>query len=211
MDKLINVVIKIQEIIKKSGQYGQIAKIKGDDNHTYTVYEQKKDGSTSVAWELMDSLGIGDSVQVAYAEKEGEYEGKKYISRIVRNFDFDIGNGVQNAQMNNQPSPAQTTPSVANNASQSESRDEFSRRLGIQGHINALLSNPNYYNPDNSPTIALLVKEAIAVEDEAEKQLNPSSFRQAVQAKAPHIVDDELPVIQQGEGLSPEEVEDIPF
>jgi hypothetical protein len=53
------------------------------------------------------------------------------------------------------------------------------------------------------------VKEAIAIEDEAEKQINPSKFRQAVQDKAPQVVEDELPVIQvENDGI---DVESIPF
>ena len=56
-------------------------------------------------------------------------------------------------------------------------------------------------------SITTIVKWAIQIEDEAEKQLNPSSFRQAVQRHAPQVAED-LPVIQQEEDIS---VEDIPL
>jgi hypothetical protein len=60
---------------------------------------------------------------------------------------------------------------------------------------------------ESGVSISDLVKEAIAIEDEAEKQLNPSPLRQAVQAHAPSVLDEDLPVIQQEENLG----EDIPF
>jgi hypothetical protein len=40
-----------------------------------------------------------------------------------------------------------------------------------------------------------IVRLAIQIEDEAEKQLNPSAFRQTVKRVAPQVVE-ELPVIQ---------------
>ena len=45
------------------------------------------------------------------------------------------------------------------------------------------------------------MREAIASEDEAEKQLNPSALREAVPRHAPKVVlpDEDLPVIQQEE------------
>lgn len=66
---------------------------------------------------------------------------------------------------------------------------------------NALLSNPSYYASDVSPDITALIREAIAIEDEAEKQLNPSALRQAVQRYAPKVIlpEEDLPVTQQDE------------
>lgn len=96
-------------------------------------------------------------------------------------------------------------------ASQVHSSDAFGRRLGVQGHINALLSNPTIcdWNIDG-PIVAKefvpkVIRLAIQIEDEAEKQLNPSPLREAVTRHAPSVVD-ELPVIQVDEDL-----DSIPF
>ena len=77
------------------------------------------------------------------------------------------------------------------------SRDEFSRRLGIQGHLNALLSNPNLYGGKDILGYSVIVGLAIQIEDELEKQLNPSPVRKALEKTNPNFFKQELPTIQQ--------------
>ncbi len=57
-----------------------------------------------------------------------------------------------------------------------------------------------------SPSISALIAEAIALEDEAEKQLDPSLLRQVVERHAPRVVlpEDKLLPIQR------DDVSDIP-
>ena len=202
-DKLINQVIQLTSKEEKLGKFGPMMKIKDEKGLTYTVYKTKKDGSVSVAWEQLQTLNLGDMVQVSFAEDTGDYEGKPVTYRTVRAFNADIGNGVANSS-----AQAKSSNPEANRGQSERSGDAFGRRLRVQGHINALLSNTEYYSPNNTITVANLVKEAIAIEDEAEKQLAPSSFRQAVRAKAPQVVEEDLPVIQQGDDT---DVEDIPY
>jgi hypothetical protein len=123
---LLNATIEIVEMSDKKGQYGLIKKIKGKDiesgqTNTYTVYDKKKDGSISAAWSQIQSITVGDTVQVGYAEQQGTMDdGKPFTSRIVRNFNKDIGNGVRQYQ-SSQPTKSPNTGQ--NTASQSEPRD----------------------------------------------------------------------------------------
>ena len=93
-------------------------------------------------------------------------------------------------------------------------RDEFSRRLGIQGHLNALLSNPNVYHHslvEDPVDINSLIKRAIQIEDELEKKLTGpvKSVKPGISFGGPTIPfnadDDEIPTIQQ------EDLSGIPF
>ena len=213
-DKLVNAVIQLSSKEEKLGKFGPMMKLKDEKGLTYTVYKNKKDGSVSVAWEQLQTLNLGDMVQVSFAEQTGDYEGKSVTYRTVRAFNLDIGNGVANSSAQEKSSNSEAPRASGRvlisepNGSYEARNEAFGRRLGIQGHINALLSNPNYYDSEG-PSISDLVKEAIAIEDEAEKQINPSKFRQAVQDKAPQVVEDELPVIQvENDGI---DVESIPF
>ena len=101
---LLNATIEVMEMSDKKGQYGFIKKIKGKNietgqANTYTVYDKKKDGTTSTAWSQLSEINVGDTVQVGYAEQKGTMQdGTPYTSRIVRNFNKDIGNGVRQYQ-----------------------------------------------------------------------------------------------------------------
>src|SRR5262249_14024142 len=132
-DKLINAVIQLSSKEEKLGKFGPMMKIKDEKGLTYTVYKNKKDGTVSVAWEQLQSLSLGDMVQVSFAEDVGDYEGKPVTYRTVRAFNPDIGNGVANSS-----SLAKSSNSGQHTASQGHSNDAYGRRLGIQGHINAL-------------------------------------------------------------------------
>jgi hypothetical protein len=114
MSDLLNKVIQIASKEEKPGPFGPMVKIKDQDGKTYTVFKTKKDGTTSVAWDGMPA--VGDTVQVGYAEEDGEYEGKAFKRRTVRSFNADIGNGVANTEKQ------RSEPSTA---SQSQSDDKF--------------------------------------------------------------------------------------
>lgn len=203
MDKLINAVIKLQEVSKKSGQYGQIAKIKGDDNHTYTVFEQKKDGSISAAWEQLGGLQLGQSVQIGYVENPGTFtdketgQTKNYISRIIRVFNTDIGSGVQNHE--NRSSQGQIGVSDAK-------PDNFGLRLAIHGMVNGLLAGGN-----TPQQVSGLLPDLFRLEEDIEIRLNKPVSMNTAEAKINKFSDgspvDDLPEIQQ-EDIN---VEDIPF
>lgn len=96
MSDLSNKVIQVASKEEKAGPFGPMVKIKDQDGKTYTVFKNKKDGTTSVAWEQMPA--VGDTVQIGYAEEDGEYEGKPFKRRTARSFNSDIGNGVANTQ-----------------------------------------------------------------------------------------------------------------
>jgi hypothetical protein len=103
-----------------------------------------------------------------------------------------------------------------------QEKEAFGRRLGVQGHINALPSNPVVYTArEDGIDYLTLVHLALKIEDEAEKQLNPSAFRQQVQKVAPSVVApdiqemadqmaNELSTIQQGDDMDAL-VESVPF
>ena len=206
-DKLINQVIQLSSKEEKLGKFGPMMKIKDEKGLTYTVYKTKKDGSVSVAWEQLQSINVGDMTQVSFAEDIGEYEGKSVTYRTVRAFNPDIGNGMTNAAAQGK-SPHSEAPTH----SQGASRDPHGRLLGVHGIVDGLVANPSFYGPDSGVTHADLVKEAIAIDDEIEKQLNPSKLRQTVQAKAPRVFEEELPVIQQEEDDGFDDLaESIPF
>src|SRR5215208_938853 len=133
MNQLINATISIVEMSDKKGQYGLIKKIKGKNletgqTNTYTVYDKKKDGSISAAWTQLQDIQVGDTVSVGYAEQAGTMQdGTPFTSRIIRNFDKDLGEGRKNYTQSNPAPQAQSTSQRANIAPSGVSRDEFSR------------------------------------------------------------------------------------
>jgi hypothetical protein len=178
-----------------------VVKIKDEKGLSYSFFMKKQDGTISKAYEGYQAFQLGDTVEIHFSEQEKSYEGKPYTLRNIAFFGDKVSGSA----------PVETARGEAPTQSQGPSgsgpQTEFGRRLGVQGHINALLSNPSYYTPGGA-TISALVSEAIAIEDEAEKQLNPSAFRQQVQRVAPKVVEEELPTIQQGGDF---DGEDIPF
>jgi hypothetical protein len=198
--QILNATITIEEIVDK----GKKISIKGNSGrvHTYSIWKTKQDGSDSATYSQFKNMGlhVGSTVMVGYVidEYDTEINGvpKRIQSKKIINF----------RETNETPSQTASRQESSNlghsGASQRGSSDAFGRRLGVQGHINALLSNPNYYSPvgDTMLSIPDLVREAIAVENEAEKQLLPEAIR-------PTNLTEDLPVIQQDEV----DVSDIPF
>src|ERR1043166_7630669 len=181
---------------------GLTVKIKDSNNpKTHWVvwkadYENKDQDSE--AYSALQNMKLGETFGVTYAEKDKSFTGREgnvitYKERTI----YNVLPPVANPEPIQNTSQAQKPHHGANNASESlptmkgasggplvKGSDDFSRRLGVQGHINALLSNPNVLNGHTAELIPGIVAMAIAIEDEAEKQLNPSSFRQAVQKHA---------------------------
>ena len=213
MYPLINATIEIQEMSDKLGKFGPIKKIKGKNietgqTNTYTVYKSKQDGTDSAAWTQLQSLGVGAVVSLGYAEQPGKMpDGTSYTSRIVRNFDLDLGNGRKNYVQHNPP-PQQESPRTGQNTHSSGlSQAEFSRRLGIQGHLNALLSNPNVY-PASKPDIVL--SAAILFEDQLEELLRPKSNIKVNSAEVQNVLNNPNPdLVDQAYDEPP--IEEPPF
>jgi len=179
---------------------GPTVTILDERKNKWTIWKKDYDNpdQDSEAWSTLQNFKIGESFGVEYSEKPESFtnrEGKTI--NFTRRTIFKILPLVSHPTQIS--APAKTSNTGHSVASQGMSSDAFGRRLGIQGHINALLSNPNYYGADNGMAILDVVREAIAIEDEAEKQLNPSLLRQAVTRHAPKVVlpEEELPVIQQ--------------
>lgn len=200
--KLLNKAITISAKEEKLQAGKPVVKLKDEKGLTYTVYKFKQDGTESIAWGQLSELDLGDIVQIGYVEDiKDSPEFGKITYRTIRSFNKDIGNGMANAasQSASKESPRYEAPS----ASQRGSSDAFGRRLGVQGHINALLSNNSIvdrFEGIKNEDLVGIVKLAIAVEDEAERQLNPVSDTQSVpKATEPVIHAEDM------------NVEDIPF
>jgi len=128
MNQLNNATIEIVEMSDKAGKFGPIKKIKGKNietgqTNTYTVYKSKQDGTDSAAWGQLSSINVLDTVNVGYVEQSGTMQdGKPFTSRIVRNFDKDLGNGRKNYTQHN-PAPQAEKPGQGQNLKPSEDVD----------------------------------------------------------------------------------------
>ena len=194
MDDLIKQLVKVADITIKRYETGQQAKVKSEDNKTYTVYEKKQDGSTSVAWKALEKVKIGDAIEVGFVEKPGEYEGKAYTSRIVRIINQDIGNGMANAIAQ------ETRNSGQNTASQGKSDDQYWEMKAYKQCLwNFWLQKTNIIGVSDNwkDEIWTVFKE---IEADAKKRF----FDFGTSEPLP----EELPTIQQNEDM---DVSDIPF
>jgi hypothetical protein len=134
-DKLINAVIQLTSKEERAGKFGPMAKLKDEKGLTYTVYKTKKDGTVSVAWEQLQTLSVGDNVQVSFAEEIVNHpEHGTYTARTIRSFNPDIGNGMTNSSASKESSNLSHS-----GASQRGSSDAFGRRLAIHGFVNGML------------------------------------------------------------------------
>lgn len=153
-------------------------KITGNTNSgekKFSFYSTKKDGDETSAYQQFKSMGlqVGSTVNITYKEEQKEYQGKPYTARTV--IWFRETNTPASTLLST--TPAGKPHQEANRGQSGESSDAFSRRLGIQGHINGLLGNPNLIKgfPVDVADIEKIVGVAVKVEDEAEKQLSSSS------------------------------------
>ena len=178
--QILNQTITIEEVIDK----GKKLSIKGNNGtrtNTYSIWKTKQDGTDSATYAQYKnmSLTVGSKVFIGYVIDEFDANIQGQAKRVRSNKIINFREPSLAPYPDSQTVKA--SHSEAPTHSQSHSSDAFGRRLGVQGHINALLSNPNYYGPEATVSITDLIREAIAIEDEAEKQLNPSQLRQAVQ------------------------------
>lgn len=230
MNDIINKDIQVGNIEAKMASTGNMKYVITDSQkNKYYFFQKNKDKNTGqpVDCDVYQSftgmnLKIGDTCNIGFTEEAKSFTNQKgelinYTDRFI--LGLREANG---AVPSSAPSQPQTPRTVANPAPQRESSDAFSRRLGIQGHINALLSNHEVVAGLvlSNEVVKTVVQLAIQIEDEAEKQLNPSAFRQAIQAYAPQVVEPELPTIQVAPDIAEEarrmengeiDVSDIPF
>jgi len=205
MDKLLNKAITINGKEEKLQGGKPVVKIKDEQGLTYTVYKTKQDGSTSVAWTQLADLSLGDTVQIGYAEQQGEYQGSPVTYRSIRSFNKDIGQGMLN--VSNQQ---KKTPQGANNASQSTQDDQYwDKKAYKQCLWNFWLEKvcpqkgDTRFEQTDMDMIWNVFKE---IEEDADKRFSP--VRQAVEKANPNFFKEELPTIQQDEEIN---VDDIPF
>ena len=128
-NKLLNKAITISAKEEKLQGRKPVMKLKDEKGLTYTVYKTKQDGSTSVAWEQVQELSVGDTVQIGYVEDLGDYQGKAVTYRTIRNFNKDIGEGVKNYNQNNAPASVQS-PRHGQNLASSGARDYDKEAVG---------------------------------------------------------------------------------
>jgi len=135
-NKLINAVIQLASKEEKAGKFGPMAKLKDEKGLTYTVYKTKKDGTTSVAWEQLQTLSVGQSVQISFSEEIVDHpEHGTYTARTIRSFNPDIGNGVANSS-----AQAESSNGGANRGQSGASGEAFGRRLAVHGFVNGMLA-----------------------------------------------------------------------
>lgn len=202
MDKLLNKAITISGKEEKLQGGNPVVKIKDEKNLTYTVYKTKQDGSESVAWQQLQELNLGDTVQIGFVEDFGEYEGKKVTYRTIRNFNKDIGEGMVNA------SQSKSSNTGHSGASQRESSEAFGLRLAIHGMINGLLAGG--HSPQD---VSVMLPELFGLEEDIEKRLSkPASLNVAEGkiAKANEGTIDPQELFEE-EYTTSISVEDIPF
>ena len=153
----------------------------------------------------------GDNVLIEFTKSVGKDD--KIYKNIKGIYPAD---GEKPTQPTSISFPSQTPRSVANTGSQSKGNDDFGKRLAVHGFVNALISSGTKPNDITGEIIIELTK----LESRIDAILNPSAFRQAVQAHAPQVVEPELPTIQvapdiaeYAQQIENEEinVEDIPF
>lgn len=102
-NKLLNKAITISGKEEKLQGGKPVTKIKDEKGLTYTVYKTKQDGSTSIAWDQLQELSVGDTVQIGFVEEIKQTEQYGTVTyRTIRNFNKDIGEGSQRYQ-NSQP------------------------------------------------------------------------------------------------------------
>ena len=88
-DELKNVVITVTDIQKKLTKSNDpFYKLKGADGQgSYNLFTKTRDGGETVAFrgfKALENEGLGQSVEIGYAESSYDYQGKTVISRNIR-------------------------------------------------------------------------------------------------------------------------------
>ena len=201
--KILNKATTIQEVNTKSVRGGSKYSLKEHEGRTLNLFTTKQDGQDTSAFAQFKNMGlkVGDTGNDWLRRRRIRGRRKKPISKKIINFreltmdlpKLHLGKnrrGVRQIE-------AHRVILAMRSADDSESR---------------VISMPYSVTPATSrrwtlASIPSLVREAIAIEDGAEKQLNSS--RQVLSRHAPSVVED-LPIAQQDEGDSSLS-EDIPF
>lgn len=86
---LLNTRIIVASVEEKTSKNGKtMFKIKGNDNHTYQLWQSKQDGTDSVAFVVFNSklnMGVGKEFDITYREEYGTYKGKTIVYRTIVN------------------------------------------------------------------------------------------------------------------------------
>ena len=138
------------------------AALKASDGNWYETFRDWQ-GTFKQAYAQLKSFKKGETVEITY--QVGEYNGNPQYQLMA----VVPAEGSQVAPRPESPHSGQNSASggpVGGNGR--PPTDAYGRRLGIQGHINALLGNTKIY-PTNS--LESVVALAIKAEDEAERQL----------------------------------------
>jgi hypothetical protein len=216
MDNQIqNKVIVITSVETKDSKIALI----DQDGKKFNFFTTKRDGGDTSAYAQYKTMELkkGDTVQIGYVEEEFTTRDGQ-TARTKKIISFRETNEQPSQSSPSTEKPSHEAPRASQGPSSNDSQYVFGRRLGVQGHINALLSNPNVYNSEGLGQIhfSKVVELAIEIEDEAEKQLNPSPLRQAVNKFAPSVVAPDIAEMAQDMEMNqPDDnyvsVEDIPF
>jgi hypothetical protein len=200
MNQLLNATIEIVEMSDKLGKFGPIKKLKGKNiesgqTNTYTVYKSKQDGTDSAAWTQLQSIAVGDTVSVGYAEQAGTMpDGKPFTSRIVRNFDKDLGNGRKNYVQHNPAPPAQSKP-ISQNMKPSEplgrnwEREAYEKCCSIWAA--ALLGNGKTVTPVELDGFNSLFQ---AIKKSGEKHFEIKGNIKVNSSEVQAVLDEEVPI-----------------
>ena len=86
---LLNTRILVLSVEEKTSKNGKtMFKIKGNDNHTYQLWQSKQDGNDSVAFIAFNStlnMGVGKEFDISYREEYGTFKGKTIVYRTIVN------------------------------------------------------------------------------------------------------------------------------
>jgi len=208
----ITAIIEIKSIEPKQYPENTDYVLKDQVGRIFHVYKFKKGTQEeSLAYKQMQTMelrvalskDIPVKVEVWYAEVPNKHGGTtRYIASFKEAGDNDLTPV--------QPQGSQTGESSNlghSGASGGPSNDAFGRRLALHGFVNGMLANGATVE-----TITRDLPALLKLEDEIEKVLNPSSFRQQVSKLAPKVVmpDEDLPSIQINDDVQAI-TEDVPF
>lgn len=173
MNELQNKVITISAKEEKLQGGKPVMKIKDEKNLVYTVYKFKQDGNVSAAWSQLEKISVGQQLQIAFVEQQGDYEGKPVTYRTIRNFNTDIGGGLQITPLSTQKPryEAPAKPQGQSGESRNWDKEAYAKCCsiwaaqdiingGVEGAITNLENN-HYWN--------LFIK----IKEDSEKRFSP--------------------------------------
>jgi hypothetical protein len=130
--QILNDTITIESVEQKDSKISLLAHNKS----RYGFWTTKKDGTDSAPYAQFQNMGLkkGDTVRIGYVIEI--YTDKQGVNREAKKI-------INFRETNEGPSETTATGQSfnggANRGQSGHSGDAFGRRLGVQGHINALL------------------------------------------------------------------------